>query len=235
MEFNFTRGNRQVRLFELGTAFAAGDLPPVESSRLALALSGARVPPHWSAPSPALDIWDLKGVLEELAAELSLRLETGDAGAWWIEPAQALRLSDANGRLVGWGGRVRAAAVDAPPWAEPVYAAEMILSPGERQVPGFEALPAFPGSERDLALLVPEQLTTAEVSASVSGAAGPLLEQVEVFDLYRGPGIPAGTRSLALRLRFRAADRTLTDAEVDGAVERVLKRLKESHGIERRG
>jgi phenylalanyl-tRNA synthetase beta chain len=106
------------------------------------------------------------------------------------------------------------------------------VQPVARPPPGSRAA-AFP-RERDLALLVPEELTASEVIATVAGAAGPLLEQVEPFDLYRGTGIPAGTRSLALRLRFRAGDRTLTDAEVDGVVARVLKRLKESHGIERR-
>jgi phenylalanyl-tRNA synthetase beta chain len=234
VEFNFTRGNRQVRLFELGTAFQAGQQPPTETRRLALALSGARVPPHWSGPAPTIDIWDLKGVLAELATELGLQLAPGAADANWIEPGEGFVLTDGDGRLAGWGGRVRPAAVDTPPWADPVYAAELVLAQGEPVRPRFSALPSYPASERDVALLVPETLTAAEVMASTTAAAGPLLEQMEVFDLYRGPGIPAGTRSLALRLRLRASDRTLTDAEVDGVVTRVLNRLEESHGIDRR-
>ena len=234
VEFNFTRGNRDVRLFELGTTFAAGQSPPGETRRLALALTGARAPAHWSAAGGPLDIWDLKGVLEEIASELALRLEPGTAGAPWLDTTAGFRLVSEAGELAGWGGKVRPGAIDAPPWAEPVYAAELVLQPVAGPRTRCRALPAFPPSERDLALLVPEELTASEVIATVTGAAGPLLEQVEPFDLYRGTGIPAGTRSLALRLRFRAGDRTLTDAEVDGVVARVLKRLKESHGIERR-
>jgi phenylalanyl-tRNA synthetase beta chain len=125
--------------------------------------------------------------------------------------------------------------VDSPPWADPVYAAELRLEAPTRRARRFVPLPAFPPVERDLALLVPLDLAAASVADTVRSAAGPLLESVEPFDLYRGKGIPDGTRSLALRLRYRAADRTLTDAEVDASVGRVLKRLKEAHGIERRG
>jgi phenylalanyl-tRNA synthetase beta chain len=235
VELNFTRGQRNIRLFELGTAFASGRPLPLETRRLALALTGTRTPRHWSGAAEALDLWDLKAWLEELAGELGLQIEPGEADVGWLEPELAFRLLDQEGTLQGWGGRVRAAAVDAPPWADPVYAAELVLGAGVVSRPRSTPLPAFPPIERDLALLVPETLAAAEIVATIRGAAGPLLEQVEPFDLYRGRGVPEGHRSLAVRLRFRAADRTLTDPEVDSAVGRVLKRLKENHGIERRG
>ena len=76
--------------------------------------------------------------------------------------------------------------------------------------------------------------TGADVSGTIREAAGALLEEVYPFDLYEGKGIPEGTRSLAFRLRFRAPERTLTDAEVDGAVGRVLSALEERHGVRRR-
>ena len=91
-----------------------------------------------------------------------------------------------------------------------------------------------PGSERDLALLVPTALAAGEVGRTIRESAGELLEDVFPFDLYEGKGIPEGTRSVAFRLRFRAADRTLTDAEVDAAVSRVLAALEERHGVRRR-
>jgi phenylalanyl-tRNA synthetase beta chain len=82
---------------------------------------------------------------------------------------------------------------------------------------------------------VPEALASEVIEKSVRAAGGELLESVEPFDLYRGKGIPEGTRSIAYRLRFRASDRTLTDAEADAAVKRILSKLKEEHGVERRG
>lgn len=235
VEFNFSRGQRHVRLFELGTAFAPGPTVPSESRRVATVLTGARAPAHWSGESPAFDIWDLEGVLAELAGLLALQLEPGGGDVAWLDPAESFRLLRADGTVAGWGGRVRPESVDSPPWADPVFAAEVTVEPASSSRRRFAPLPAFPGIERDLALLVPHELPAAAVLESVRSAAGPLLEGLEPFDLYRGKGIPEGTRSLALRLRFRAADRTLTDAEVDNAVERVLKRLKEAHGIERRG
>ncbi|HEV2145836.1 MAG TPA: hypothetical protein VGR37_00310, partial [Longimicrobiaceae bacterium] len=120
-------------------------------------------------------------------------------------------------------------------WAGDVWVLEARLPVG-RGAEGdtYRALPEQPASERDLALLVPRATAAAEVEAAIRGAAGPLLEAVGPFDLYEGKGIPEGTRSIAFRLRFRAPDRTLTDAEVDGAVASVLAALEERLGVRRR-
>ncbi|HSJ16085.1 MAG TPA: phenylalanine--tRNA ligase subunit beta [Longimicrobiales bacterium] len=237
LELNFSRAQRHVRLFEIGTAFElpAGSAPPVESRRLALVLTGARRPPHWSGAVAPFDVWDLKALLGQLAGRLQLQVKPATPAVDWLEPDSGFRLLDGTGIVRGWGGRVRSAAVDAPAWADPVWAAEVVLEATAPERPRFRALPAYPPIERDLALLVPEAIPAADVEQTIRSAAGPLLEATEPFDLYRGTGVPAGTRSLALRLRFRATDRTLTDADADAAVARVLKRLKESHDIDRRG
>jgi phenylalanyl-tRNA synthetase beta chain len=248
LELNFSRAQRDIRLFEIGTAFEAGGAAaPRETRRLGVVLTGRRRPPHWTGPVEPIDVWDLKALLGELGSALGVRLEPGahpDPGAHadpeapnvaWLEGEQTFRLLNASGRTAGWGGRVRAAAVDAPAWADAVWAAELVLEAVERPRARFAPLPAYPAIERDLALLVPESISEHDVEQAVSSAAGPLLEGTEPFDLYRGAGVPAGKRSLALRLRFRAGDRTLTDAEADAAIARVLKRLKESHDIDRRG
>jgi phenylalanyl-tRNA synthetase beta chain len=93
----------------------------------------------------------------------------------------------------------------------------------------------LPAIEQDLALLVPVAVSARQVEELIRATGGKLLEEVAPFDLYRGKGIPDGFRSLAYRLRFRAQDRTLTDAEAAAAVQRILKRLKDEFGIERRG
>ena len=237
LELNFSRAQRHVRLFEIGTAFElpAGSAPPVESRRLALVLTGARRPPHWSGAVAPFEVWDLKALLGQLAGRLQLQVKPATPAVDWLEPDSGFRLLDGTGIVRGWGGRVRSAAVDAPAWADPVWAAEVVLEATAPERPRFRALPAYPPIERDLALLVPEAIPAADVEQTIRSAAGPLLEATEPFDLYRGTGVPPGTRSLALRLRFRATDRTLTDADADAAVARVLKRLKESHDIDRRG
>ena len=108
-------------------------------------------------------------------------------------------------------------------------------NPAAQPVVTYQPRPQFPASERDLALLVPRTLSSAIVSDASSETAGSDLEELELFDLYEGKGIPDGTRSLAYRLRFRSRKRTLKDKEVDRSVRTVLKRLEEDFGVKARG
>jgi phenylalanyl-tRNA synthetase beta chain len=213
VEYNFNRGARNVRLFEIGTVFAPGpDGRPHESTHVAAVFTGLRAPAHWTGDTQPFDIWDLKGLARDVAELL-------------------------GGAAPVTADRMPKDAIDAPAWAGEIFGIEFVLpaegAATERRQ--FKALPQYPAIEQDMALLVPEALASAEVERSVRSAAGPLLESVEPFDLYRGKGIPEGTRSIAYRLRFRAADRTLTDADADSAVKRILSTLKEEHGVERRG
>ena len=98
----------------------------------------------------------------------------------------------------------------------------------------YQPLSPFPGVDRDLALLVPYDVSTSAVSDAMYDVGGPLLERVTVFDLYRGDGVAEGHRSLAFRLRLQAWDRTLRDKEVDRVVEKIVKRLREGLGVEQR-
>ena len=213
LEYNFNRGARNVRLFEIGTAFASGaDGVPVESTRLAAIFTGLREPAHWSGGAQPYDIWDLKGLADEVGRLL------GD-----LAPITAERL--------------KPDAIDAPAWAGEIFGFEFALPTAgiSRERTRFQPVPQFPAIEQDMALLLPEALASQVVEASVRAAGGDLLEHAEPFDLYRGKGIPEGTRSIAYRLRFRATDRTLTDAEADAVVKRILVKLKDEHSVERRG
>lgn len=240
VEHNFAHGVRDVRLFSVGTVFAHGEAGalPHEEFRVAAAFTGARAPLHWGGASEAFDAWDLKGLLEELAREFEgARVEPGAAEG--IAPATAggttLRLVVGE-TAVGGGGEAEVGTVDAPAWAAPVWVLEARVPArvAERRATRYRPLPEFPASERDLALLVPVTVASADVGATIRDAAGPLLEAVFPFDLYEGKGVPEGTRSLGWRLRFRKAEGTLTDAEVDAATARVLRALEERHGVRRR-
>jgi phenylalanyl-tRNA synthetase beta chain len=101
-------------------------------------------------------------------------------------------------------------------------------------VPKFRPLPGTPAVERDLALILGSGRTLAEVEAQVRRHGGPLLESFAAFDEYRGSGLPAGTRSVAVRLVFRAPDRTLRDAEIDPVVSRIVAVLEDELGIQLR-
>ena len=105
----------------------------------------------------------------------------------------------------------------------------------QKPVAAYQALPQFPSVERDLALIVPEGVSSQTVSETMRRASGSELEALELFDVYTGAGIPDATRSIAFRLRFRSPRRTLKDKEVDKAVKTVLRRLEEELGVEARG
>jgi phenylalanyl-tRNA synthetase beta chain len=242
VEANFAHGIRSVRLFEIGTVFSPGadpTAPPREETRLAFALTGATRPTHWTERARAYDLWDLKGLLEMVAHSLSpdLSLEPGPTERAPLAGSRALRVVSSTGELYGWGGEVAARAIDAPAWADTVYVGELRLSPelARAETPRFRPIPAFPAIERDMALLVPDDLPAAGVAATIREAGGALLEDLFPFDLFQGAGVPAGSRSIAYRLRFRALDRTLTDREVDKTVDRILARLLEERGVTRRG
>ncbi len=244
LEYNFARGARDVRLFELGTVFhadGAGE-PPREDLHVALVVTGRRDPEHWSDGGEAIDFSDVKGLAETILAESGWADATvsvsgaGDSPRELFVPSWSVALTAGDGARIGAAGQLRAERVDAPAWAGGVWAMELTLpeEPVERATPHYQPLSPFPGVDRDLALLVPYDVPTAAVSDEIRGVGGELLERVTVFDLYRGDGVDEAHRSLAFRLRLQAWDRTLTDKEVDRVVEKVVKRLREGLGVEQR-
>ena len=241
VELNLARGVRDVRLFEIGTAFApVAGAPPRESPRVAVVLTGRRAPPHWSGPGEPFDIHDIARVLDLVGAEALPGARGAPAATGAVPPPYVAgccyELMSAAGEVVGWGGEVDPGAVDLPRWAGAVVGAEVVLPSRPVAKPDVTVrdLPDQPASARDLAFLVLPGVAVGEVLGTARKAAGKLLETVEVFDLYRGDDLPPGACSVALRLRFRARGRTLTDREVDKACRRVLRRVKEETGVEPR-
>ena len=254
VERNMARGVRDVRLFELGTAFApAPGGPPAESARVAAVLTGRRAPLQWSDAGDRFDVYDIVRVLEVIAAEIwdEWRVVPGSASgtdgvakgpllpdrvAGLFVPGRWYALCDGEGDVVGWGGEVAPAAMDLPRWAGAVVGAEVVLPdlPAPRAAVTATELPGHPASQRDVAFLVPAGTAAGDVLRAARAGGGRLLEAAELFDLYEGGDLPPGTRSLAVRLRFRARGRTLTDREVDKACRRVIRRVKEKTGVEPR-
>jgi phenylalanyl-tRNA synthetase beta chain len=247
LEHNWARGQRDVRLYEIGRAFRRtpregdGNLAHfTEESRVGLVLTGRRRPEHWESEVGAYDLWDLKGLGEELANEL---------GDLELEPLSGPRVEELGSRLAadGWlgaeafgllrdgvplgiGGRVRPEAADAPPWADPVWALELRLEAVEvDRRSRYRELSEYPPVRRDLAVTVPEDRPAAALETAVREAGGELLDAARLFDVYRGEGIEEGRRSLAFRFEFRAPDRTLEEDEVEHAMERIVDRLEEEH------
>ncbi len=223
---NWSVSERDIRLFEIGSVFHAvgpGKLP-VETVRMACVVSGARTPPHWSSSgkSAAYDMWDIKDMFESAVAAAGPRCEAIGGEDGWV-------LNDADGKRRGWAGSL---STEQPAWAAPLFGFEFDLEVGESGQRMFEPLPATPAVRRDLALVLPSGVTARQVHEVTRGAAGRLLEEVTVFDEYTSNDL--GGRSVAFSLVFRAPDRTLKDKEVDKAVSKIIQKLSEQLGVERR-
>ena len=252
VEYNLARGNRDVRLHEVGTVFFPPSEPgalPREETHLAVVLHGNRAPGHWTGEAAPVDLWEVKGLLDALCLTAwpgtALRPASevgspeGDGFSLFV-PETALAVpgpASAATPAVGWAGRVDPARLDLPPWAGAVWAIELSLPalPHSRPIPRHRALPTHPGVERDLALLVPDSVEAGNVVGVAETRGGMHLREVEVFDVYVGPGVDPGMRSVAIRLRFRADGRSLTDGEVDKAIAQVTRALEEEIGVRIRG
>ncbi len=240
VERNMARGTGDVRLFELGTAFApaSGSAAPAETPRAAVVLTGRRAPIHWSGAGERFEVHDAARALGTIAREAypAARVVPADGEDPRFLPGRWYRLVEKGGQVVGAAGQVRPAKIDLPPWAGAVVGAEVVLpaTPEPRADVVARQLPDQPSSTRDVAMLVPHGTPAGVVLEAVRGAKVAVLEDAEIFDVYDGGDLPAGTRSVAFRLRFRAPDRTLTDAQVDRALRRVLCKVKEETGVEPR-
>ncbi len=136
-----------------------------------------------------------------------------------------------SGAVVGWAGPLEA---DAPVWAGPLYGFEVRLFTSEGSPVTYRPLPVQPPVERDLALVLPAGVSAESVGEVLRRAVGPLLERLQVFDEYRGAGVPAGHRSVAWHCTFRDPNKTLREREVDALLERALAMLEDELGVRRR-
>lgn len=225
-----------VRLFEVGSVYlpVSGENLPREPRRLAIVMSGRRLPEAWpdggAGPKGAMDFYDLKGVVEALLADLHITgaaFRPGNAAAY--HPGKCAEVV-AGETVVGTVGELHPKVAAAYGLGgKAVLAADVDLEALRAAVPSrfaYVPVPRFPAALRDVAVIVPEETTGEEVVAAIRAGGGELLADVRLFDVYRGDSIPPGTKSLAFALAYQAPDRTLTDKEIDKAHKAVQGRLK---------
>lgn len=232
LRHNLSRKTYDVALFEVGRVFSQGNGNVTEGRRVAIALTGKRNPLFWSGDNreAKFDIYDLKGVLEEFLEQFGVR-----AISFTKRPeSTGLFLESATvqiGKLpLGEIGQLLPPLAKQYDLRDAVYLAELDLDQMlARRNPGksFKVLPAFPSSRRDVAMLVDEAVTHDAVLQAVKQAKAANLESIELFDVFRGKNVPEGQKSLAYAFTYRNSDRTLTDAEVNAAHEKVVAQLKQ--------
>lgn len=244
LAYNRRREQRDIRLYESANCFTRGD-GGGERRRVAAVWTGAASAPHWSGSGRAADVFDLTGAVAALGATLGLDLVFVPADRPYLSPSvSGVIRADVRGaqpadalRDIGAIGQLLPAIADARgiPANEPVFLFEIDLdavlewtSLGDRL--RVTPLPRHPSVVRDVSIALNADLPAAQVRATIRAAAPVTLDRVVEFDRYQGKGVPDGQCSLSLRLTFRAPDRTLTDTEVQDAMDRIIAALASSHG-----
>jgi len=232
LRHNISHKNYDVALFEIGRVFSLQNGATKEERRAAIAITGQRSPNFWSGEErdAKFDVFDLKGVVEEFLEQFGVRGVTftrrADSPAMFLESATIAL----GGKLpLGEMGQLSPALAKKYDLRDAVFLAELSLDQllaRRNPAKSFKPLPQFPSSRRDLAMLVPEAVTHETVLLAVKQAKAANLEAVELFDVFRGKGVPEGRKSLAYAFTYRAADKTLTDADVNTAHAKVVETLK---------
>ncbi len=225
-----------VRLFEIGHVYLprGEDKLPDEPLRLALAMTGWRQPEFWGLPSGTarqpLDFFDLKGILEGLAASLHLPEVTYQRSAMpYLHPGRSADLS-IQGKAAGSFGELHPRVAEAYKLGNrPIIVGEFDLDAILKAVPArfaYTSISPYPPALRDVAVIVDETVTAEQVVKEIRVAGGALLREARLFDLYRGDSVAAGKKSLAYALTYQSNEGTLSDKDIDKAHKKVEDRLK---------
>ena len=223
---NRRHGRRDVQLFEIGTRFS----PRGESRGAAFAWTGLATADHWSGARREVDFFDVKGVVEQLAAVSLVSPAFAETDVPYLVKGRAAAVV-VNGQHVGVLGLLDPSVADRRdlPTGDEVYVAEINLDLLTAQAPAgtlrANALPRFPWVVRDVSILVDDALSAGTVRDTIRAAAPGTLIDIREFDRYQGKGIPGGKVSLAFRLTFQSPERTLTDEEVQAGMQHIIDAL----------
>lgn len=232
--YNQNRQQGRVRLFEIGRRFRRVDNAWREEPVVAGIAAGTAEPEQWGSAKRRVDFYDVKADVTAL-----LGLTGRGAEAYQYAPythsalhtGQAARITDERARAVGLIGVMHPEVQQALGLADtPVLFELEIDTIGEGVIPRFRELSKFPAIRRDIAVVVNETVGAESVRSCVAEAAGILLQELQLFDVYRGKGIDSEKKSLALGLTLQDSSRTLTDEDVDLVMGRVLAHLGEKFG-----
>jgi phenylalanyl-tRNA synthetase beta chain len=240
---NRRHGRRDVRLFEIGTRFAAA----AESRGVAVAWTGHAGVDHWSGGARDVDFFDAKGAAEQVCAALGVAVRCETSADPFLAPGQRASVVVADGprrgAIVGIVGQAAPAIAEARglPRQDRVMLLELDLDRlADARAEGSDAarpLPRYPFVVRDLSIVVSDTLPAEIIRGTIQAAAidGPApLAAISFFDRYQGKGVPDGAVSLSVRLTFQSMERTLTDAEVQQTFDRIVGALKTAHGATQR-
>ncbi|MDR3492691.1 MAG: phenylalanine--tRNA ligase subunit beta [Gammaproteobacteria bacterium] len=235
--YNQNRQQNRVQIFETGLRFVSQDNALLQEAVLSGLVCGSVYKEQWGMPSRPFDFFDVKGDLQNL---LSL---TGNEGNFLFKPAKHAALhpgQTANIYLgdhcIGIVGALHPSIIQSLKIDNKVFVFEISLDVFEAGlIPKCNSLSKFPEIRRDIAILINESVPFHLIQDTIRNTAGEWLNQVDIFDVYQGKGVPAGQKSIALALTLQHSSRTLVDEEVVSLMDRVIVALKETFNAELRG
>ncbi|WP_337740728.1 phenylalanine--tRNA ligase subunit beta [Allisonella histaminiformans] len=235
LKYNLAQKNSEVSIFEIGRVYYPKALPltelPVEDNRVSALLSGTVSEEGYPNDHRPYDFFDIKGIVENVLAKLGITdYDIQRSVCPVFHPGVSADFVK-DGKVLVSFGELHPAVLDNFDIKQKVYGFSMSLSELNDYISGevaFQPIPKFPASARDLAILVPEELSDADVEAIITKRGGKHLESLTLFDLYQGKQVPEGYKSMAYSLAFRAPDRTLTDSDVDTWIKKIVDDLEKN-------
>ena len=232
LRFNLNRRQTRVRLFEISRVFSHHDNGFDQRFRLGAVAYGSARPEQWGSEVRNVDFYDLRGDLESLFSPRVIDLVAAQHPA--LHPGKSAHILIDN-RLVGWIGELHPGLRQRYEIPEAAVAFEVDTDAiAERPVPAYKEFSKYPLVRRDIAVEVADDIPVQALVAALNNGRSNIVEEVAVFDLYRGKGIDSGKKGLAFRVLLQDTQKTLTDAEVDLAVAGLREILEKEYGAKLR-
>ena len=232
MQFNQNRQQSRIRLYEVGATYVQSGDKIIEREVIGGAVFGDYLSKQWGVKARNIDFFDVKSDVEAILAltrrsgEFAFTPKRHEA----LHPGQSAVI-EREGQEVGWLGAVHPKLAKKLDLKGDVFVFQLYLEGlGEPIKPEFSEISKYPSIKRDIAVVVDKSVSAAQVSQNTASAAGSLLKDLQLFDIYEGEGIDSGRKSLALGLTLQDTVRTLTDEDVDQLMSRVLEQLKTNLG-----
>ena len=232
IEWNLNHGQRNLRLFEIGSHYRLKGADPVETRVLTIGATGQARPQGLYDSARDFAFADLKGDLDSIGA-LAGGLKWEQGGPGWLHAAKRGRIRLGEGEI-GAAGQVGRRIADKCKFRQDVFLAELALGPlycmyyGVKNARRYESLPRFPAVERDFSLLLADGTPFADVEKTIRSLNIPEIVSIEAADLFRGKNVPAGNYSLMVRVTFLNREATLTDAQINDFSARIVAALEKN-------
>ncbi len=233
---NAARQQTRIRLFEIGTTFTGSLEQPEEHHSIAAVATGSRLPEQWGAQAQSVDFFDIKAdllaVLDLGGDTAGIEFEAVEHAA--LQPGQAARITR-DGNIVGTIGKLHPRHARRFDLKGDVFLFEIDAKFAlESAPPKVHPVSKFPSIRRDIAVVVDERISASDLVRTVAATAPALISEVRVFDVFKGSGIEAGLKSVALGLILQETSRTLTDVDADAVLTAAVRELQDKFGAELR-